>query len=161
MQIQAQDEVQVPLTLVMPVKLELLQKLKDTLNFLAADPDQAAKLERALATVGTVHNTRFVILEDQAGQWAKLIVVALYDGRVDDYIRAFARELNDQFNLLFQFIAGAPKTPVNENVEQFVKYVTDRDVPPANGTSYRAYPGLTALDIFEATRPSNDGAPTP
>lgn len=161
MQVQAQNEVQVPLTLVMPVDLEQLQKLKDTLNFLAADPDQAAKLDRALDTVGTVHNTRFVILEDKAGEWAKLIVIALYDGSVGDYINAFARELNDQFNLLFQFVADAPTTPVNENVDEFIKYVTDRDVLPANGNSYRAYPGLTALDIFEATRPSNDGAPTP
>ena len=160
MQNQAQNQVQEPLTLVMPVKLELLQKLKGTLNFLAADPDQAAELERALHKVGTVHNTRFVILEDEAGEWAKLIVVALYDGSVDDYIRAFARELNQQFNSLFECIENAPPTPVIDHVDEFIEYVTDRDVPPANGTSYRAYPGLTALDIFEATRPSNDGAPT-
>ena len=160
MQTQAQDEVQEPLTLVMPVKLDRLQELKIALQGLAK-PKAAAQLDRALDTVGTVHNTRFVIIEDEAGQWAKLIVVALYDGSVEHYIGAFARELNHQFNGLFEFIEDAPPTPVNENVGKFIDYVKARDVKPENGRSYRAYPGLTALDIFEATRPLNDGAPTP
>ena len=131
MQIQAHDEVQVPLTLVMPVKLDLLQELKATLQLLRDAEVEAAKLERALNTVGTVHNTRFVILEDKAGKWAKLIVIALYDGSVDDYIRAFARELNDQFNALFKCIADAPEEiiPVIDNVDKFIKYVKDARRP--------------------------------
>ena len=100
--------------------------------------------------MGTVHSTRFVILEDEHGQWAKLIVVAIFDGSVDAYIAAFARELRDEFNALFQFVEDHPPLPVEKNVEEFIKYVKTHDVPSANGQSYRANPGLTALDIWEA-----------
>lgn len=148
--------------LVMPVKSGATGALRVALNALT-QPDARAKLEGALDKVGTVHSTRFVILEDDDGKRAKLIVIALFDGTVRDYIAAFARELNDEFNLLFGFIEDTedkPRVPVNSDVDRFIQYVINRDVPPANGQTYSAYPGLTALDIFEATRPRNDGAPT-
>lgn len=156
---QSQKDVQEPLMLVMPVKPGMAAALKDALQ---TKLDVAA-LERTLDEVGTVHSTRFVVLEDEAGQWAKLIVIALYDGTVEDYIAAFARELNAPFNLLFNFIVDTddkPRPPVEDDVDRFVQYVKNRDVKPANEQTYSAYPGLTALDIFEATRPSIDGAPT-
>src|SRR5215212_1984104 len=140
---QRQKDVQEPLMLVMPVKPGRTDELKAALNMLAA-PGPAKALEDKLDKVGTVHSTRFVVLEDGDRASAKLIVLALFDGSVRDYIAAFARELDDQFNLLFRFVV----------------YVENRDVKPANGQTYSAYPGLTALDLYEATRPPNDGAPT-
>jgi hypothetical protein len=157
MQIAEDREVQVPLTLVMPVKEGKTEELKRTLMALAL-PENAVPLEKALTKVGTVHNTRFVVLED--GDRAKLLVIALYDGSPEDYIAAFARELNVQFNLLFDFVADAPTRPVEQHVDEFTEYVIARDVKPPSARSYRAYPGLSALDIVEAFRPPNDGAPT-
>jgi hypothetical protein len=155
-------DVQEPLMLVMPVKPGQAPALKAALNALARPP-ASAHLEDALDKVGTVHSTRFVVLEDEEGAWAKLIVVALFDGSVEDYIAAFARELKHEFNALFTFVVDTPDKPtppVENDVDRFVQYVVNRNVPPANGQSYSAYPGLTALDIFEATRPPDDGAPT-
>jgi hypothetical protein len=155
-----QKDVQEPLMLVMPVKPGMAEALKAALNALA-QPEAAKELEDKLDKVGTVHSTRFVVLEE--GQAAKLIVIALYDGTVRDYIAAFARELDKQFNFLFQFIEDTPdkpSIPVSRDVDRFVEYVVNRDVKPANGQTYSAYPGLTALDVFEATRPLNDGAPS-
>jgi hypothetical protein len=154
-----QKDIQEPLMLVMPVKPGQVPALRQALNGLAAPPYSMA-LENALDTVGTVHSTRFVILED--GERAQLIVLALYDGSVDDYIAAFARELNDQFNALFSFVVDTedkPNVPVKDDVARFIQYVRNRDVKPANGVTYSAYPGLTALDIAEATRPRNDPGP--
>jgi hypothetical protein len=159
---QTEQVIQVPLTLVLPVKPGQTEALKAALLQLAK-PEQNQELEDALNRVGTVHSTRFVVLEDDQGKWAKLLVIALYDGTVHDYIAAFARELNKQFNLLFGFIEDTPdkpSIPVNKDVDRFVAYVENRDVKPTNGQTYRAYPGLTALDIYEATRPRHDGAPT-
>jgi hypothetical protein len=136
---------QQPLLLVMPVQIEALPVLKQKVAGL-----NVSELNEALDTVGTVHSTRFVILEDEQGKWAKLIVVAIFDGTVDAYIAAFARELRDQFNELFKAVSDHPKLPVEENVQAFIDYVKSHDVPSANGQSYRANPGLTALDIWEA-----------
>jgi hypothetical protein len=155
-------EIQEPLMLVMPVKPGQLPALREALKRLA-EPAPRKALEDALDKVGTVHSTRFVVLEDEDGAWAKLIVIAQYDGSVEDYIKAFARELKTQFNLLFTFIEDTDDKPgpkVEEDVERFIQYVRNRDVRPANEQSYHAYPGLTALDIIEVTRPPNDGAPT-
>jgi len=159
---QRQKDVQEPLMLVMPVKPGRTDELKAALNMLAA-PGPAKALEDKLDKVGTVHSTRFVVLEDGDRASAKLIVLALFDGSVRDYIAAFARELDDQFNLLFRFVVDTPdkpRSPVRDDVDRFVAYVENRDVKPANGQTYSAYPGLTALDLYEATRPPNDGAPT-
>jgi hypothetical protein len=152
-------DVQQPLMLVMPVVPERLPALRTTLR--ALDQEH---ITRALDRVGTVHATRFVVLEDDAGGWAKLIVVATFDGSVEDYIAAFARELSREFNVLFGFVADTedkPSPPVEDDVERFTRYVHNRNVRPANGRTYSAYPGLTALDIYEATRPRHDAAPGP
>lgn len=150
-------DIQQPLMLVMPVVLERLDELRKTLQALPVGP-----LNEALDKVGTVHSTRFVILEDDEQRWAKLLVVATFDGTVEDYIAAFARELNQQFDALFEFIADSddkPSPPVEDDVETFLRYVKNRNVKPANGRTYSAYPDLTALDIYEATRSRYDAAP--
>jgi hypothetical protein len=135
---------QQPLLLVMPVVIERLEELKATVKGLPV-----AALNMALDRVGTVHSTRFVILEDEQGRWAKLIVVAIYDGTVPHYISAFARELKLAFNTLFEFVADKPPLPVEDHVDEFIAYVESHDVPSANGETYRANPGLTVLDIWE------------
>lgn len=118
----------------------LREKMKEKLPQVA--------LNEALDRVGTVHSTRFVILEE--GDWAKLIVVAIYDGSAEDYIGAFARQLGDAFNLLFHFISDAPRTPVQKYGDEFFKYVEAHDVRPVHERTYLANPGLTVLDIWEA-----------
>jgi hypothetical protein len=136
---------QQPLLLVMPVDMARLDELRATIEGLPQD-----RLNAALDSVGTVHSTRFVILEDDEGAWAKLIVVAIYDGTAKDYIEAFARQLSLAFNRLFDFVSDAPRTPVEQNVDEFFKYVDAHDVKPVLGRTYLANPGLTVLDIWEA-----------
>jgi hypothetical protein len=146
--------VQQPLTLVMPVRVEALDQLRATVQALAA-----AGLERALNKIGTVHATRFVVVADDADEpkWARLMVIATFDGAFEPYLRAFAVELNDPFNILFGFISDRPNLPVIDNQDEFIAYVSAHLAD--NGRTYSAYPGLTALDIWEATRPMDDGAP--
>src|SRR5215217_6735498 len=93
----AETDIQRPLMLVMPVAIARLDELKTELQILE-DPKANALLTGALDKVGLVHFTRFVLLEDVAQGWAKLIVDAIFDGPVPAYIAAFARELNWIFN---------------------------------------------------------------
>jgi hypothetical protein len=141
--------IQQPLLLVMPAKLDKLAELKALLANLPFD-----RINAALDQIGTVHNTRLLVLEDENGQWAKLMVAAVFDGSVDDYIGAFARVLNDLFNGLFQFVEDTPDKPplpVCDHVQPFIDYVKARDCK-APGTPYSIAPDVTALDFFEATR---------
>jgi Dyp-type peroxidase family len=142
--------VQLPLLLVMPVKTTRIEALKDGIGDLNR-PELSP--EPALRMVGTVHSTRFVIFEGRETNgegWAKLAVVATFDGNVDDYIAVFARQLKFQFNLLFSFIADAPANGAND-VPAFVEYVKERNIRPI-GPVYRAYAGQTTLDIDSAVR---------
>lgn len=147
-------EIQQPLTLVMPLDVDRVEKLKELLK----NPKIHESSTRALQKVGTVHSTRFVILEDTEQGWAKLAVLAIYDGSFEAYIRAFARELNDVFNTLLRFVEDAPPLPVQHNVPEFIDYIRDHDVKPAHDQPYSAYPELTVLDIYEATRRRPDAA---
>ena len=142
------------LLLVMPVVPGALDGLRQAVQGLPAE-----YLSAALDRVGTVHSTRFVIFDDVAGG-AKLAVVATFDGDADEYIEAFARELDQAFNLLLEFIADKPATPVSDrdNVRGFVDYVKARNRKPS-GTAYRAYPGWTALDIGDSIAVVAEAAP--
>jgi hypothetical protein len=145
-------EIQQPLLLVMPAKLETVPMLKAGLAGL-----DFTQINAALDQIGTVHNTRLLVLEDDEHdppQWAKLMVAAVFDGTVEEYIGAFAIVLNDLFNLLFQFVVDTPdkpRVPVRDHVEEFVAYVVGRDCK-APGTPYSICPDVTALDVFEAMR---------
>lgn len=154
-------EIQQPLTLVMPVAMEHLDRLKATLR----NPAVVQRSPLALDKVGTVHASRFVILEDEGEdpQWAKLLVIAIFDGSFEAYIEAFAREMRDIFNGLLACVVDTedkPNLPVENDVEGLMRYVRNRNVGPASGQSYSAYPDLSALDIYEATRARRDLAPT-
>ncbi len=149
------EEVQQPLTLVMPVAFEGVGRLRELL----LRPDVQDVSSRALDKVGTVQSTRFVILEDSVNEWAKLAVIATFDGPLDAYIAAFAREMTSVFNGLLRFVEDwPPDRLVQDNVAQFVQYVIEHDIRPANGRTYRANPNLTVLDIHEATRPRQETA---
>ena len=151
--------VQRPLNLVMPVDFAQLGKLKDLLRL----PHVAPLSEAALDRVATVHSTRFVILEDQEQEWAKLCVIATYDGSFEAYIGAFARELNELFDKLLQLVTdgGAQYVPVQQHVGELTKYLWEHNVPPANGRMYRAYPDLKVLDISQPSHPRRDPTPAP
>ncbi len=129
----------------MPIEIEQLDKLRMTIEGLPQE-----RLNAALDMVGTVHSTRFVILEGEDRAWAKLIVVAIYDGTADDYIAAFANRLRDAFNTLFPFISDHPTLDVEDNVQEFIDYVKSHDVRPVGERTYLSNPGLTVLDIWES-----------
>jgi hypothetical protein len=153
-------DIQHPLTLFMPVDLDRLDKLKATLEKLK-EPDNAQALNKALDRVGTVHATRFVLLEDEQGQWAKIGVIAIFDGSMKAYIEAYAREIGHVFDALLACVTDSPdkpSLPVRNDVDTLVRYVENHDVKPATGHTYSAYPDHTALDICEAIRPRQDTA---
>ena len=81
--------------------------------FTPISPDGAARLRAALNLVGssgivdrvgTLHNLRFVFLENDT----KMLFATAYDGDWDDYINDFATKIPAYMDLLFSAVPGWP-----------------------------------------------------
>jgi hypothetical protein len=135
-----------PLTLVMPVIDQAhANELRKIIKKFAASPQ--SPIAAALDALHSVHFARFVLLENDT----RLAVITSYDGERDRYIMEFIEVLGLVFDELLKHIDGAPKTPVQQHREEFVKYVDKHDVPSI-GSFYSAYPELAVNDIL-ALRP--------
>ena len=138
--------VQSPLTLIMKIKspADYLQ-LKATLDGMQALPPDKNPVWKALELLNTVHFARFVFMEKNT----RLAVITTSDGKFEDYIAAFTREIGVVFNALLAHMEDAPKLPVQENPKEFLKYVYDndhREEPPF----YSAFPKATVSTIRAA-----------
>jgi len=92
--------------------------------------------------VGTVHDMRFVYLDNDT----KLLFTTAYDGDWDPYIDDFATKITDQMDVIFSACEGWPgiRSPK-------VKDWIDKYQITAEGW-YVAYPDLTVRDILRLQR---------
>ncbi len=103
-------------------------------------PQLSARLKRGADQIGTLHEARFVRLdEDTIG------LFTTYDGDFDTYISDFTKHIADIFNALFANVVDPPPLPVEKNIQAFADYVRAHDFPII--TYYTAYPNLTVQDI--------------
>ncbi len=130
------------LTLVMKIKsADDAQQLRAFLTQSQNMPPEKNPISVALTNLGLVHDARFVFIgADQ------LAVITTYDGDFDTYIHAFADEIGPIFDELLKHMEGAPKLPVCENTDEFLKYIKQHDLQ-AFGGLYSAYPTLSVQDI--------------
>lgn len=98
-------------------------------------------VDAALDKIATVHFARFVFLQNRT----QLAIITEFDGEFERYIKDFARDLNDVFNGLFEYIADPPKVPVKDNAQALVAWVQARDIDSV--AFYSAYPDKGAIDI--------------
>jgi hypothetical protein len=94
--------------------------------------------------VGTVHDMRFVFLDNDT----KLLFATAYDGDWDPYIDDFATKITDQMDVLFTACEGWPGIRSPKVKDWIVKHQI-----PAVGW-YVAYPDLTVRDILKQQRVS-------
>src|SRR3954467_13340678 len=78
---------QQPLMAVMPLSVDRLPALKAPLRALRK------RAASALPAVPTVHASRFVVLEDEAAGWARLVLIAAFDGTPDAFVAALVQEV--------------------------------------------------------------------
>jgi len=115
-------------------------------------PGGAAKLRAVLAQangrfdgadfVGTVHDMRFVILDNDT----KLLFATTYDGDWESYITAFATKIPEPMDALFSVVEGWPGIHAN-TVRDFI---AEHQVT-ATGW-YVAYPQATVVSIRQALK---------
>jgi hypothetical protein len=92
--------------------------------------------------VGTVHDMRFVFLDNDT----KLLFATAYDGDWDPYIDDFATKITDQMDVIFTACEGWPGIRSPKVKDWIVKHQI-----PAEGW-YVAYPDLTVRDILRQQR---------
>lgn len=144
-----------PLTLLMPI-------------IPGTDPTRIAetlagaqtKIDQALTSIGTVHYARFLLLDrstanlQPGGASADQLVLAViteYDGSFNAYIGDFVSQIGDVFNALLQFVVGGQAvTPVQDNVNAFIAFVTANDASQhqPNTGLFQAYPNTTVQQIL-------------
>ena len=123
------------LTVLVPLKPGGAEKLR---AFLASVKGRFAGAD----LVGTVHDMRFVILENDT----KLLFASAYDGDWESYITAFATKIPDAMDALFSVVEGWPGIHSN-TVKDFIA----QHQVSATGW-YVAYPEATVARIRQALK---------
>jgi len=98
------------------------------------------KIGRDLTSVGTPHMVQFVPLGDE-----QMGFFTVYDGAFDKYIMDFTKNIGEVFDVLFKFTKGAPPSPCQKYVQEFIDFASGANRPPIG--FYQAYPGLSNQDI--------------
>ena len=112
-----------------------------------------------LARVGTIHFARWVLLDGNR----RLLFASNYDGSLDSYMDDFINKVAWGLNLVFSNGIGYPQTDFlvlnGAKNEQAFKYYIRRHQLPTE-VWFKAYPGLTALDLARNARLRTGLAPS-
>jgi hypothetical protein len=92
--------------------------------------------------VGTLHNMRFVFLENDT----KLLFATAYDGEWDPYIDDFATKIPEMMDYLFSNVEGWPGIAAPDVKDFIVRYQI-----PAEAW-YVSHPGVTVSEATRLTR---------
>jgi hypothetical protein len=113
-----------------------------------APPDQQEKLINAVKDVGTLHNARYVLFDNDR----RLIIATTFDGDWDVYIDDFAASyVLDAWDKFLIHCEGYPdEGKASLTVDQIKEFLTAYQVTAAN--FYIDYPGVTTKEIKEALR---------
>lgn len=148
-----------PLTLLMPVLPGKIQTIIQALG------QFQSQLDQALASIGTVHYARMLILDANTPNLQPaqnpndsfiLAVITEYDGSFAAYIGDFVAQVGAVFDAMLPYVVGgAAVVPVANNVAAFQAFVTLNDASQhaPNNTMYSAYP-YTVQQILAAGIPS-------
>ena len=110
-----------------------------------------AQLDAALQSIGTVHYSRFLLLDTStpnlqpSGNSSGPYVIAIiteYDGSFDAYIQDFVTQVGTVFDALLQnVVGGAALIPVANNVAAFEAFIAQNDASQhaPNTALYQAY----------------------
>ena len=123
------------LTLITPFAPGGAQRLRAMLRFLNGNFSGGAK-------VGTLHNMRFVFLDNDT----KLLFATAYDGQWDPYIEDFATKIPDEMDIIFSAAEGWPgiRSPKVKD------WIVEHQIP-AEGW-YVAHPDLTVAETTRVKR---------
>lgn len=127
---------------VKPGREQLIREVLD------APPDQQKELIDAVKDVGTLHNARYVLFDNDR----RLIIATTFDGDWDVYIDDFAASyVLDAWDKFLIHCEGYPdEGKASLTVDEIKEFLTAYQVTAAN--FYMDYPGVTTKEIKQALR---------
>lgn len=127
---------------VKPGREQLIREVLD------APPDQQKELINAVKEVGTLHNARYVLFDNDR----RLIIATTFDGDWDVYIDDFAASyVLDAWDKFLIHCEGYPdEGKASLTVDEIKEFLTAYQVTAAN--FYMDYPGVTTKEIKQALR---------
>ena len=126
-------------TLIMQLKPGGAERLRKKM---ASDPNFADENRKLVERLGTVHDMRFIILDNDT--W--LLFASTFDGDWDVYISDFAAYIPDQIDLIFGEAEGYPGIH-SPNVKD---WIVKNQVSATY--FYSAYPDASVRDIWKALK---------
>jgi hypothetical protein len=97
-------------------------------------------LFQAADTIGTIHSSRFTILDEKT-----LLFLGDFDGEFGELMADLAKAAGPVFDAIFQHVENPPPTPVANNADAFVEWNAEHLLQVAN--LFSAYPDVTAKEI--------------
>ena len=123
------------LTVIAPFAPGGAQRLRAILRLLHGNFSAGTK-------VGTLHNMRFVFLDNDT----KFLFATAYDGQWDPYIEDFATKIPDEMDIIFSAFEGWPGI----HSPKVKDWIVEHQIP-AEGW-YVAHPDLTVAEILRLKR---------
>src|SRR6267143_2031122 len=97
-------------------------------------------LFQAADTIGTIHSSRFTILDEKT-----LLFLGDFDGQFGELMADLAKLAGPVFDAIFQHVDDPPATPVANNANAFVEWNAKHLLQAA--TLFSAYPDVTVKVI--------------
>ena len=103
-------------------------------------PPLMAQMFQAADTIGTIHSSRFTILDERT-----LLFLGDFDGEFGGLMAALAKAAGPVFDAIFPHVDNPPPTPVADHTDAFVEWAAEHLLQAA--TLFSAYPDVTAQEI--------------
>jgi hypothetical protein len=127
-------------TIVIPVKAGREKALDEYLT--AVGCNRSSKLFKGLASMGSIHYARFVLLPAENGFGALLAFESNHDGDDDEHLSELACFLATELDRMFDFCDGYPECPDHGKRTRFLRRHAVSGVTP-----YRGHPNLPVAMI--------------
>jgi hypothetical protein len=126
-------------TLIMPLKPGGADRLRKKL---ASSSDIASRNQGLMDRVGTVHDMRYLIFDNDT----RLLFASTFDGDWDAYINDFAAHIPNEIDMIFGEVEDYPGIRSPNIKDYIVKY----QVPSTY--FYSAYPNASVRDVWKAMK---------
>jgi hypothetical protein len=103
-------------------------------------PPLMPQMFQAADTIGTIHSSRFTILDEKT-----LLFLGDFDGEFSQLMTDLTKAAGPLFDAIFQHVENPPPTPVIKNTDAFVEWTAEHLLQAA--TLFSAYPDVTVKDI--------------
>jgi hypothetical protein len=126
-------------TLIMNLKPGGADRLRKKL---ASSSDIARQNQGLMDRVGTVHDMRYLIFDNDS----RLLFASTFDGDWDAYINDFTAYIPNEIDMIFGEVEGFPGVRSPKFKDEIVKY----QVPATY--FYSAYPNVSVRDVWKAMK---------